>query len=307
MSLDEAKQTLTEAKPDYSEQVTPASTETDSGATETDSTPEPTAPEELFDLNSVPDELKPLARSYNKGFTQKTQEVAEQRKKYEALSQYEEQGLDLAQAAALAAALQNDPVGTYNQIRDHLVQAQLLDMEPATQITPKPETIETDPFLKQLAEQVGEDDPSYQLSKRLHEQSKQLDEKLAAFSQAETDATALRAQMAEEAKVAQEDIAVRAAYPDWDDNDLNRVYDTAIANATGLSEAAQSIADYEAQIITRYINRKQERPTGTSALGGTSAGHIPEDDTPKTMRDAARLATDFVKGLENAGELTWGD
>lgn len=215
-----------------------------------------------FDINSVPEELRPQVQELLDGsmrqadYTRKTQEIAPIR------SLIEQSGMsveDAQQALAFAQSL-NDPAALqdlYTKLQDHF--GNETETEDAGNVDPRDR-------------QIGD------LSSRLERF-----EKAQAMTQAETALTTATT-------------AVKESYPDFESEDMTRVEQLAIAQMQGgkdvhtaMADAAKEYKSWEDAKIARYIaNKGNVAATGGKPLVGGTHAQTPE--TFKNLDDATKAA-----------------
>lgn len=263
------------------------------------STPEDSdVPTWSLNINDLPEEVKPFAKSVQADYTRKTQALAELRKQYDGFGDPE----DVAQAVALARAFQADPIGTLKQVETGLREMGLVlantDTEPPKQ--------QPDPVLAKLRETYEEDDPLYQLALQLNSGLKDLQSEREQFQKERQDAEKARTQREQEEYFSKAEIGIRSAHQDWTDDDISNVYDIVLATGGDMEEAAKRYDEIGTRFLTRYLSRKTGLPKGSSALPASGPGQA-QVETPKTFSEATKRAKEELEALTNLGEFNISD
>ena len=277
-----------ESKLDVDEGTTGTSTDSD-------------IPEWNLDINALPDEVKPFAKSVQGDYTRKSQELAEMRKQYEHFGDPD----DVAQAVALARAFQSDPVATL-----HKIESGLRDMgvytEPASSATPTQQVVDEDPVMAKLAQEYGKDDPLFQLAQNMHSELKNIQEERSVFTREKSQAEQARIEREYEEYLGRTEIAVRHEHPEWNDEDLNDVYDLVMVSGGDMLEASKKYEDISNRAVVKYLQRKTNLPTGAGGVPASGPG-TQGLEAAKTTTEATRLAKEELESLINLGEFNFGN
>lgn len=228
-----------------------------------DPTPDSLADVDLSDLSP---EARALAeeriRQYQADYTRKTQALAEQRRQFEALGDLEQ----AQQAVELFRALQTDPdyaVQFYGNLDRALREAGLLEDGQ----TMAPPTEDPDPY------GLGEvDEPIARDVTELRQRIAELDE----FRQ---NLIAEREEIAEAQRLAAQEAKIRAAHPEYTEEDIDAVYQRAWAYGGDLERAhAQYEADQQ-RLLMRYMERKESVDAPAPLPSSGPADAVPELET----------------------------
>jgi len=251
-----------------------------------------------IDVNSLPDDLKPFARSLQGDYTRKTQQIAELRKQYDEFGDPD----SVAQAVALARAFQSDPVGTLRNVEDGLKEMGLLE-----QATPQPTPSATppdddDPVLAKLAQEYGADEPLFQLVKDMHSSLKEIKSEHKTWEEKQREQEQARLEREQEEYFARSETSLRQTHDSWDDEDFDAVYDLVLSTGGDMDEAAKRYQSITDRAITRYLQRKGALPTGTGGLPGTGLGTQPIESA-KNFKEATERAKADLEALAAAGDF----
>lgn len=237
----------------------PTNTTVDAGTTQTSES------FTTLDLNSVPEELRPLVeakfKEFNADYTRKTQEIAPVRQIMQ------DTGLSAEEARQALEFVQslNDPEALRN-------------------------------LYTNLGEQFGNEDGNGDLQGYGDEvdprdqQIQGLEERLGRFEQAQA---MQQAETQLHAAISQ----VKSAHPDWSDSDMERVQKLAVVHmqapnadiGRALSAAADEFKGWRDEVLSSYIDGKGNVTTGgTPALTQTTHAQTPE--TFSNLDDATKAA-----------------
>lgn len=255
-------------------------------------------PDWNLDINALPEDLQPFAKSLQGDYTRKTQVVAELRKQYEGLGDVD----SVAQAVTLARAFQADPVGTLHKVEEGMREMGLLETQANIQQAPQ-ETPVKDPVLEKLEQEYGSNDPLFQLASNLHSELKDFQAERQAFKAERLEAEKARAEREQEEYFLRTENVLRTDHKDWEDQDFDAIYDIVIATGGDLSEAAKRYEDIGNRFLTRYITKKTNLPTASGGLPATGPGHTPTV-TAKTLAEGAKNAKEELELLIASGDFS---
>jgi len=259
---------------------------------------EPVAPVEqntgLFDgtpinPDELPAELQPLAKQLQAAFTQKTQEVAEQRRQFEALGAID----DVQQAIELASRI-NDPAN-WLQLHQELSQAMqqygIAPVPPAPGVEPvAPETAA--PALDLSGIEDPELAPFVQALQATQAELQQLKSER---QQEQANAAAEFQRQAFLGELQRQENAIRGAHPDWGDDKIEAVYEMSSFYGGNLAQAAtrlESLLHAEREL---YLAQKSGalQETGAIAPPRAAGAQTHRVNEPETIRDAEAEALEF--------------
>lgn len=253
-----------------------------------------------IDINTLPDDIKPFAKSLQGDYTRKTQQLADMRKQYESYGDPE----SVAQAVALAQAFQSDPVGTLKKVEEGLREMGMYGEAPKPVTSTQPETLD-DPILSKLAQEYGEDDPLFQLAKKTQSTLVELQKEKGELFSMQQEAERERAVRDREELLAKQELGIRQIHQDWDDEDIDAVYDLTIALGGDMEEAAKRYDYVLNRNLVRYLAKKSGQPTGTSAVGSSGTG-TQVQESAKTFSEATKNAREELEALINSGDFSFG-
>lgn len=274
----------------------PAETATPTEATPEgeQATPEAVTTEDSFtrlDPNAIPAELQPYYKSMQADHTRKTQEAAPYRRLAE------ETGLDvdgLKQAAELYTALQ-DPtqiVQFHSELTAALREQGLTPAEASAAATQHIQETQSGTAEQETA---WSDDPD---ERRLQE----LEAKLAHIeesSKAEAEARQReQMQMSLVAEMNRQEAFVREAHPDWQQDDVDAVYELSAFYGGNLVDAAARYDDIVSARVARILNGKGAAATGTPAPLPVQGGAVTKPmDFGGDLDAAHKAAMKLVRSL----------
>lgn len=219
-----------------------------------------------IDPASLPDDLQPIYKSLQADHTRKTQQLAEMRKRYEALDEYG--GPEMAQEALdWVASLQNPDNAL--QLHRELTQA----------LTARGYTLDQAQAAatQEVARQQAEEDFSFEPEPdpRVDEMSRKLNELEQWRAEREREDMNLRLA----AHYDRQEAEILSGKSFKDDNEreayLEDVYNLSFAFGGDLVKADQYLGDMRSRALGDYINSKSAVPTG-STIPATSSADIPQ-------------------------------
>lgn len=258
----------------------------------------------FFNPDTLDPALLPGWKQLQAAFTQKTQQLAEQRRQLEALGSVEE-----LQAARELYSRLSDP-DNWAQLHSELTEAmQEYGLSPAEasaaaaeelsqQGHPQPQGLDLDdPDLAPIAQQL----------QALQAQQAQQAALLQQFEQerafAEQLEEAQRQQAAYVAQMQQQVSQLRQANPHYTDSDIETVVKLGSFFNDDLGQAQAALEAYVADRMTRYFEKKQ----GASAPAiqpQSGAGVLSsQEKLPTTLEEAEAEAIEFVRAAQAAGEF----
>lgn len=255
--------------------------------------------------DALPAELQPLAKQLQAAFTQKTQQLAEERKQFSALGSPEE----VSQAVELYTRI-SDPTNwpqLHADLADLMVQYGLSPAqaaaEAATAITEA--AAESAPALP-----VGDfDDPELgPLYKTLQAQQAKLDaieaSRTAEQSERLEAEKAERLQQALEGEITRQENAIRQSNPTYGDGDMDAIYELSSFYGGNLIQAQGRYEALRAEWVGRYVDQKQAAASAQGAHPAPAGAPAATQRTePQTIREAADEIEEFMRAAQASGEL----
>jgi hypothetical protein len=245
---------------------------------------------EGFNPDLLPDELQPGLKQLQGRWTQRMQEVAEQRKELEALGDVD----SLKQAAEFYQSLQDPEYlrAFYGELKD--IVGELDGPTPEGEVEP-PEQPPAPTELPQELSSLVEQDPELKpVADAMAAMRAELDQ-FRAEQQQEREALQEEAQtLAQAQEISRQVDVVREAHPDWSDEDWEVVYDLADAREGNVLQAADIFqAQYDRNIA--HWTAAKETPHGvTPTPGAGTVTEAAEHDGPTTLREADDAAQAFL-------------
>jgi hypothetical protein len=247
-----------------------------------------------FNPDLLPDELKPGFKQLQGAWTQKTQELAEQRKAIEELGDPD----GLRQAKEFYESLQ-DPEYLKNFYQELGGVVQELGLVEAPAVEPAAQEPVAPPPLPPELQSVIESDPELApVVSRLAETQQQMEQFMAQYSQERQELEQERKLMAEAQEIDRMVQVVREEHPDYGDDDWQAIYDRAHAFDGNVLEAAKRYAADQDRIIQSYLSRKQQAPAAPAPGAGTVSEAVEPEHL--TMDEADRAAQAYL----DANDLT---
>jgi hypothetical protein len=221
-----------------------------------------------FDPNVLPEDMQKVYKSMQADYTRKTQEIAEQRRQYEAFAEI---GVDPNEAVSvlnLWQAMDSDPqvAAEFASAIQNRLQEMGAVNAPVEDVTP---------------ENVSYDGLPPSVAKELEEMRAFRHEMLEAQQQQEIMS-----------KLEVEEQTIRTANPDYSDDDLDTIYSLAHATDGDLMAAAQQYHAIQQRLLGGYLQAKTvphgatPAPGGPSSVPGRSFGSL--DDAHKAAMEAIR-------------------
>jgi hypothetical protein len=244
---------------------------------------------EGFNPDLLPAELQPGFKQLQGRWTQRMQEVAEQRKELEALGDVE----SLKQAAEFYASLQ-DPeylrafYGELGSIVGELDGGVPEEpaAEPAEPVVPEIPAdlvplVESDPELKPFAEQMA----------AMRAELDGFRAEQAAEREALQEEAAMMAQAHE---ISQQVDAVRAQHPEYSEDDWEAIYDLADARDGNVLVAADIFQQINDRAIKSWTDRKEAPQAVRPQPGAATVSEDAEQQGPTTLKEADAAAQSFL-------------
>lgn len=245
-----------------------------------------------IDPNSLPDEVQPFYKSMQADYTKSKQAIAEERKQFEALEEFG--GVEAAvEAARFAQALATDPqfaLGVHEQLTTALKEAGLTPAQASAEASRQINDAQN--------EGANPDEFSFDDDQRvdpaLERELQSLREELEAQKQwrEQQDENARTTALAHE--IMSQEHQVMQSNPNWDEQDMEYVYNLAYSTGGNLTEAADLYKGLQQNIMTRYIDQKGSVPAGATPV--PSSGHAEEPQKFTDLNDPAleKLALEYV-------------
>lgn len=282
IDMDAAREALRNAVDEPAQEQAPQTTESVSTS---ESVEQPEGkPEGLF-YDVDPEQLSPEMRKMFDGmqssYTQKNQELAEQRKQYDELGDVER----IKQSLQFVDSLQ-DPsnlVQLHGELSEYLQQAGLTKAEADQAATSKiqEDSANADPF----AEETVEDPFRQELDELKQFKERYEQEKLT------NDI---------EASLTRQENMIRQQNPTYTDNDVQTIYQWSYAYGGDLMAAQQAFEGERNRIIQAYTETKAQVPEGVTSPGVGTSSQVPEN---LSWKDATDLAKRRLQAIEGYGGL----
>ena len=241
-----------------------------------------------FDLNSVPAEHRPYVEQAYKtmqaGLTQKFQELAETRKQYE--------GLDpqvAREAVQFVEAIQTDPNYAL------AVHSALTEQLTAAGYTPEQANALAGQQMSEQFDNSSDEwgDESYGAV------PPEIQQKLTELENWKNQQEQQQRQQYWENKLTNDAAAIRAAHPNYTEEDMNDIFALSWSTGGDLQQAQQAFEAQQQRIMQRYIQDKTNVPASQPFSSGP--GETPV--VPKTMDQGHAMALEHWRQAKAAGEF----
>jgi hypothetical protein len=201
-----------------------------------------------LDPSSLPEDLQLYYKNMQADYTRKTQEIAEQRKQYQQLTEY---GIDpnyALEAVGFLQRLDDDPA---------------FAADVARQLAPQQEYPMT---VQQPSEgSIPNDSGDYgNLSPDLQAELQAMREFRSSFNEQQQEQAML-------GELQQEETYIRAQYPHYNDTDIENIYQVAHATDGDLLAAQEVYTSMEQSILNKYLQSKQIPQGITSPNSGPAS------------------------------------
>ena len=201
-----------------------------------------------LDPSSLPEDLQLYYKNMQADYTRKTQEIAEQRKQYQQLTEY---GIDpnyALEAVGFLQRLDDDPAFAADVAR------QLAPMEESPMTVQQPSE-----------DSIPNDSGDYgNLSPDLQAELQAMREFRSSFNEQQREQEMLSELQFEEQQI-------RAQYPHYNDSDIENIYQVAHATDGDLLAAQEVYTSMEQSILNKYLQSKQIPQGLTSPSGGPAS------------------------------------
>lgn len=252
-----------------------------------------------FNPDQLPDELKPAWSQLQAAFTQKTQQLAEERKQYEALGDTQ----SLQQAVELMTRI-SDP-SSWPQLHKELTEAAAeygIELTP-TEAARVAAAVEQTPAAPELPSPDEIDDPELSaVVRRLQETETRLSELQNGVQSEREAAQAEYERQAFLGELQRQENAIRAAHPTWDDERIETVYALSSFYGGDLAQAANHLETQLARERELYLAEKAgvQEQTGRLVPPATASTQSHQVHEPSTLEEAEAGATEmFARLLEH--------
>lgn len=249
-----------------------------------------------FNPDELPDELKPGWQQLQAAFTRKTQELAEQRRQFEALGDLE----SLQQAAEL-----------YNQIADPSNWPQLhAELSMAMQeygLTPaEADQAAAEAMQAELPADLAQLESDPELAPLL-QHTREIQARLDAFEQMQAEREAMEeAERTHEMLVGElmrQANAIRQARPDYTDDDMNSIMQLSSFHNGNLIAAQHAYEEAVQRRIAQYFAGKQSASSEPAVQPPAGAGvESTQEEIPETLEEAEAWAIEHLRQRQAAGE-----
>ena len=201
-----------------------------------------------LDPSSLPEDLQLYYKNMQADYTRKTQEIAEQRKQYQQLTEY---GIDpnyALEAVGFLQRLDDDPAFAADVARQLAPQQE----SPMTVQQPSEDSIPND---------SGDYD---NISPSLQAELESMREFRSSFNEQQQEQAML-------VELQQEETYIREQYPHYNDTDIENIYQVAHATDGDLLAAQEVYTSMEQSILNKYLQSKQIPQGLTSPSGGPAS------------------------------------
>lgn len=276
-------------------------------------TPAPEAPVDtppnLFEGTPVnpdqlPAELQPLAKQLQAAYTQKTQDLAAERKQWTALGTPEE----VSQAVELYSRISNPT--NWPQLHSDLSELMTqYGMTPAEAAVEAAHAIEEAQAVEvPELDSFGDDPELAPLLKTLKQQQAEI-AAIKADRQGEQTARqeqekAERLQQALEGELTRQQNAIMNANPQYGEGDLDAIYELSSFYGGNLMSAQQRYESLRAEWVGRFVASKQSVASAQGVHPAPAAAPVATQRTePQTVKEAAAEIEEFMRAAQASGEL----
>lgn len=266
IDLDGALEALSEDLPDEVEPIV------DSGETMVEDNPAVEAESFTgFDPNTLPEDMQAVYRSMQADYTRKTQELAEQRKSFEAFAEQGVDPNDALEAVSLWQKMDNDP--QFAQAVAENIQNRLEELGYSSQ---------------QIEEATSDVNESYdglppQLQQELQEMRAWREEMIAEQQQQA---------LVQEIEATEQ--MIRTTNPQYGEEDIEAIYNLAYAHDGDLMAAQEAYHKIQQRLLGSYLESK------TVPHGATPAPNAPGSVPPKSftnLDEAHKAAMEAVRNI----------
>lgn len=259
--------------------------------------------------DQLPPELQPLAKQLQAAYTQKTQQLAEERRQFSALGSPEE----VSQAVELYTRI-SDPTNwpqLHSDLSDLMQQYGLSPAEAAAEAATAIREAAAEPVVPQVPLGDLEDPELGPLYKTLQEQQDAINslraERQSELTQRMEAEKAERLQMAIEGEVQRQHNAIIQANPRYGEGDMDAIYELSAFYQGNLLQAQQRYENLRAEWVGRYVDSKA---TAASAQGvhpaPAGAPAATQRTEPQTVKEASDEIEEHFRQLQAAGEIDFG-
>jgi len=246
-----------------------------------------------FDPDTLAPELQEGWKQLQAAFTQKTQEVAAQRKQLEQFGDLNQ----VAQAVQLMHTLQDPQALTqfHSELTAHLQAQGLTPVQASAEAARQIEDAQAPaaaPDADRLREEFPELAPFLENQQRLEQRLSQFE----AQAQQQQEAQELAyTQMALAGELQRQEMAIRESNPTYKDEDLDAIYELSSFYDGNLLTAQQRYEQIVSSRISAYLSDKQSA-SETSGLGPAAGAGLPSEQpvAPQTLEEAQRAAMRYL-------------
>lgn len=249
-----------------------------------------------FNPDALPPELQAGWKQLQAAYTQKTQDLAQQRQQ---LEQYGDPN-QLAQAAQLINTLQDPQALTqfHAELTQHLQTQGLSPVQASAEAARQIEDAQATPAassdLGRLAEEFPELAPFLETTKQLQSR---LDQFEAEARQRQESEELDRMQYALAGELQRQEMAIRQSNPNYSDQDVDAIYEISSFYDGNLLQAQQRYEQIVASRIEQYLNGKASVGEQTPGLGPAHGASTLSDQPTKieTLDQAQKAAETFLR------------
>jgi len=200
-----------------------------------------------FDPSTLPEDMQAVYRSMQADYTRKTQEIAEQRRQYEAFSQNGIDPNEALEAVSLLQRMNTDPEFAFGLSQE--IQSRLQELGYAN-----------DPIVEDTPIDNSYEGLPPEVAKELQEMRQFREEMLLQQEQQ---------QVLQEIEAAEQ--TIRTMNPDYSDNDMDAIYSLAYSTNGDLMAAQEMYHQIQQNLLGSYLQAKTVPHGATPAPGGPSS------------------------------------
>lgn len=242
--------------------------------------------------DNLPEELKPYWQQLQADYTRKTQQIAEQRKAYEAFG--ETDPTQALEALQFVQALQSDP-NVAQQVHAELTQALMAaGLSPSQAFATASNQMQGNQDQPQLQPQDpnvwSEDELEFGTDPQVMQKLNQFEQFMQSY---END----RAEQQRMFEIQRQDSAIRHAHPEYTDQDMKRIYELSSWHGD-LFSAEKEWASIRSDIVAGFLNDKKNVPAAGPRGGGGSAQVPPEGFHTLDDPNLDKAVMEYLRNVE---------
>lgn len=232
-----------------------------------------------IDPQSLPDELQPIYRSMQADYTRGKQSIAEERRAYDALSEYG--GAQAAlEAVQFATALSTDPNYALQ------VHEQLSEALTAAGLTPAQASAEASRQIDEAVTPTPGYDDDFEDNNPLKQELDSVTQRLNDLQSWKDQQEEISYQMALQSEMNRQEQQVLQAHPEWaNEEDLDAIYGLAYSTGGNLEAAAQTYEGLQNRLMEQWLNKKAQVPAGITPTPSDGPANAEAPETIKSLFD----------------------